>query len=253
VRLIDTHAHLSDIPEVDVVLGRARDAGVSAIFAMGTSLETCRRTLQLADEYPGFVIPSVGIHPTEFFKGDVEEALAFVSEHAGQCLSVGEIGLDYWSKPIRKDKALKEAQREVYVRQLAIVAREGLPASIHGRGAWRDSLDLASDAGVGRAVFHWYSGPLDVLSDLLDSGYYISCTPALSGSPEQKAAVERAPLERILVETDSPVYLRGLDRPSEPADVTETVRLLAEAKGLPAEDVAEAATRNAAELFRFGG
>ncbi|MCJ7574771.1 TatD family hydrolase, partial [Candidatus Bathyarchaeota archaeon] len=91
----------------------------------------------------------------------------------------------------------------------------------------------------------------DLLPELLDHGYYISCTPALEYSKELMEAVTRVPLERILIETDSPVYIRSLARQSEPADVAITLMHLAEIKGLPPEDIAEATTRNAEILFNL--
>ena len=249
MELVDTHAHLADLSDTPSVIGRAKAAGVKAIIAVAVNLETCMRNLGLADEYPGYVIPALGIHPTEWFNEDVGATMAFIREHAGSCGAVGEIGLDYWRKEVRKSRDLLERQKSIYVELLQVARENGLAASIHSRGAWRDALTLAEEHGPGRAVFHWYSGPADLLPELLDHGYYISCTPALEYSRELREAVTRVPLERILVETDSPVYIRSLARQSEPADVTITLRYLAEIKGLPSEDIAEATTRNAETLF----
>ncbi|MCX6642432.1 MAG: TatD family hydrolase [Candidatus Bathyarchaeota archaeon] len=251
MRLIDTHAHIGDIQDIDASLERAKQVGVSAIMGMGTSLSSCIRTLEIAEKYPGYIYPCVGVHPTEFFKEDIEAALKYVKEHAPQCTAIGEIGLDYWLKPLRKDKALKEAQINVYTRQLEFAAELELPTSIHSRGAWRDCLTLAIKHGSGRAVFHWYSGPLDVLRDALDNGFYVSCTPAIESSPELRAAMSNTPIERILVETDSPVWIRGIERTSEPSDVALTVKHLAALKEMPIEDVAEMTWLNAKKLFNL--
>ena len=132
------------------------------------------------------------------------------------------LGLDYWHKLVRKDAAMKERQRDFYVRQLQAAREVDLPVSIHSRGAWSDCLELASGHGPGRGVFHWYSGPLDVLDGVLDAGYYVSCTPAVEVSTELRAAMAKAPLERTIIETDSPVWINGLGRESEPADVQLT-------------------------------
>jgi TatD DNase family protein len=174
-----------------------------------------------------------------------------IRANASDCVAIGEIGLDYWHKLVRKDAAMKEKQRNFYVRQLQAAREVDLPVSIHSRGAWADCLELASGHGPGRGVFHWYSGPLDVLDGVLDAGYYVSCTPALEVSTELRAAMAKAPLERIIIETDSPVWIKSLGRESEPADVQLTLRHLAELKGLTMVDVDAATTRNAETLFNL--
>ena len=246
---IDTHAHLADLG--DEAVARAMAAGLSGIVAVSASLPTCEGTIRLAKQHPGFVHAALGIHPTEFFDQDLNSSLAFIRGNAPGCVAVGEIGLDYWHRLVRRDEAQRERQREFYVAQLQLARELDLPVSIHSRGAWGDCLKLATEHGPGRGVFHWYSGPLDVLAGVLDLGYYVSCTPALEGSPELRAAMEKTPLERILVETDSPVWIRSEGRASEPADVLLTLRHLADLKGLPLGDVEAATTGNAETLFKL--
>jgi TatD DNase family protein len=246
---LDTHVHLADLPEETVE--RARAAGLSGVVAVSATLATCEGTLRLRDAHPGFVHAALGVHPTEFFDQDFPAVLEIIRGNAGRCVAVGEIGLDYWHKLVRKDKAQRERQREFYVAQLELARELDLPVSIHSRGAWGDCLSLAREHGPSRGVFHWYSGPLDVLDAVIDAGYYVSCTPALEGSPELRAAMERAPLERILVETDSPVWIKSQSRPSEPADVLLTLRHLAELKGQALADVESVTTRSAETLFRL--
>jgi TatD DNase family protein len=246
-RLIDSHAHLSDLADMEGVIERAKDAGVDAIVAMGANLETCMSTLRWAEEYPGYVYPALGVHPTEWYEEGFEAALKFVGEHIDGCVAVGEVGLDYWNREARKNGEIRENQREIYKRQLAMAEEHGKPVSVHGRGAWRDALDLAIAHGPGRVVFHWYSGPLDILHEILDAGYLISSTPATEFSRDHRAALEEAPLDRILIETDSPVSYRG--REAEPADLLLTLRALSELKGAPEEEVARETTRNAERFF----
>ncbi len=248
---LDTHAHLADMIDKKMALERAKEARLSGIIAVGTTLSACKGTLELAKCNPGYVHAAIGIHPTEFFDQDMRSSIDFIRENSSRCMAIGEIGLDYWNKLIRKDKAQKERQIEFYVTQLKLARELDLPVSIHSRGAWVDCLKYALENGPGRGVFHWYSGPLDVLKDILDAGYYVSCTPALESSPELRAAMIRTPLERILVETDSPVWIKSQNRSSEPADVLLTVRYLMDLKGLPEGDVIETTTRNAKTLFKL--
>ena len=247
LRLVDTHAHLSDLEDREGVIERAKKAGIKAIVAVGGNLETSRATLEWADDYWGYVHPALGIHPTEWTGEDIDETLRFIVEHVDRCVAVGEIGLDYWNREAKQSETVRERQREIYVRLLKIAVEHGKPASVHGRGAWKDALGLAREQGPDRIVFHWFSGPLDVLKGVLDSGYLISATPATEFSKDHRAALAEAPLESIVIETDSPVSYHG--KRAEPADILLTLRSLSELKGVSEEDVAEATTLNAERFF----
>ncbi|NLE64961.1 MAG: TatD family hydrolase, partial [Elusimicrobia bacterium] len=158
-------------------------------------------------------------------------------------VAIGETGLDFWYKHVRRDEDKKREQRVVFERHLDLAKRHDLPIVIHSRGAWRECLEMTVASGVKKADFHWYSGPLDILKGILDAGFVISVTPALAYSEELKAAARLAPLEQILVETDTPV--RGWT----PKDVQTTVTLLAEVKGLPREEVARVVNATARGFF----
>lgn len=249
MRLVDTHAHLSDLEDREGVIRRAREAGIEAIVAVGGNLETSRATLAWADDYEGYVYPAVGIHPTEWMGDNVDVTLSFIDTHIDRCVAVGEIGLDYWNREARKSEAVRERQKEIYVRQLGIAVEHGKPASVHGRGAWEDALGLAREHGPDRIIFHWFSGPLEVLRGVLDSGYLISATPAAEFSRDHRAALSEAPLESIVIETDSPVSYHG--KRAEPSDILLTLRSLAELKGASEKDVAEVTTLNAERFFNL--
>ncbi len=247
MRLVDTHAHLSDLEDREGVIGRAREAGIEAIVAVGGNLETSRATLSWADDYGGYVYPALGIHPTEWMGDDVDKTLSFIDEHIDRCVAVGEIGLDYWNREARKSEDVRARQRDIYVRLLGIAVEHGKPTSVHGRGAWEDTYGLAREHGPDRIIFHWFSGPLDVLERVLDSGYLISATPAAEFSRDHRAALAEAPFESIVIETDSPVSYHG--KRAEPADILLTLRFLADLKGVSEEEVAEVTTLNAERFF----
>ena len=247
MRLVDTHAHLSDLEDREGVIRRAREAGIKAIVAVGGNLETSIATLSWADDYGGYVYPALGIHPTEWMGDDVDETLSFIDEHIDRCVAVGEIGLDYWNREARKSEDVRARQRDIYVRLLGIAVEHGKPTSVHGRGAWEDAYGLAREHGPDRIIFHWFSGPLDVLERVLDSGYLISATPAAEFSRDHRAALAEAPLESIVIETDSPVSYHG--KRAEPADILLTLRSLAGLKGVSDEEVAKVTTLNAERFF----
>ena len=251
MNIVDTHAHLSEFQDADGVISRAKKNGITAIIAVGANHETNANTLRWAEMNPGYVYPAIGIHPTEWSGDDVPTSLNFIRERIDGCVAVGEIGLDYWHRDARKKEGVQEMQRSIYIEQLKIAEEWEKPASIHGRRAWRDVLDLAIAHGPETIVFHWYSGPTEILSELFDRGYYISATPAAEYSKDHRAALVEAPLDRIVIETDSPVYMRNRNRNSEPADTVVTLKALSKLKDVSEERVARVTTGNARKIFRL--
>jgi len=239
--VIDSHAHLNEIQEVDAALARAREVGVSGIVAVGMDLATNQTILALHRRFPDLVHPAVGYHPWSITPEGVKANLDFIEEHLPACVALGEVGLDYQAK------VKKKLQQEVFAAVLALAAREGKPAIIHTRFSQQRALKMAKEAGLEAAVFHWYSGSLEVLREILAEGYCISATPALAYSPPHQAAVQAAPLDRILIETDSPVVYR--EKAAEPADLLITARELSRVKGLDLSQVIETTTANARRLF----
>lgn len=249
-RLIDTHAHLDEIEDIESVLIAAKEAGLAAIVAVGSDLASNVKVLELARLHKGFIYPALGWHPWFIREADIAANLEFIEAHVDEAAAVGEVGLDY-HKRVRAgaDKAL---QKQVLGEILKIAGDHDKPALIHSRYAWRDALDAVLEAGLEKAVFHWYTGTSSVRRDIISSGYYISVTPAVEYHEEHRRAVKEVPLERMLLETDSPVvYQRGSpgEFTSSPADVLRSLRGAATLKGVSEEGIAEATTENAVRLF----
>ena len=249
-KLIDTHAHLEEIKNLEQVLAGARKAGLVAVVDVGSDLVSNQKALQLASLYEKFVYPALGWHPWYLKEAEMSANLEFIESHINEAVAVGEVGLDY-HKRVRA-VADKELQKQV-LREILKIAREhNKPALIHSRYAWRDAFDLVKEAGLKEAVFHWYTGTSSVLRDIIGQGYYISVTPAVEYHEEHRRAVKEVPLERMLLETDAPVvYQRGSQNEftSSPADVTRSLRGAAALKGLDEAEIAEATTDNAVRLF----
>ena len=151
------------------------------------------------------------------------------------------MGLDY------KVKVKKRLQKEVFSKLLNLAVQVHKPVIIHSRFSYQRTYELAVDAGVEKAVFHWYSGPLNILDKIINSGFYVSATPSLAYSPHHQAAMSQAPVERILIETDAPVQYG--DRLSEPADLIETLFHLSKIKNIPEDKLAIIVTKNAEKFF----
>ena len=240
MKLIDTHAHIEEINDLDNVIQRAKMNNIIAIIAVGSSIKSNADILSLASKYNEFIYPSIGIHPIEA-ETDVKTAITQIISNIDNCVAIGEIGLDY-QYDINKTK-----QKEIFENMLQISKKLGKPVSLHSRKAWDDVFSLVQTIGISKAVFHWYSGPNEVLKKILDNGYFVSATPAVWHSPKHRNAIEMTPVESILLETDAPVKYGGV--PSEPSDVTKVLNMVAKIKNISIDKLADITTNNACKLF----
>ena len=252
VRLVDCHAHLEELEAPEAAIERAGRSGVVFIVGVGMDEESNRRILSLSGHYSEVtVLPALGIHPWSLKERNLEGSLEFIKNNIGKAVAVGEVGLDFWLKEARKDASHRRRQEEIFRRLLSLGREFSKPVIIHARGAWEECLRLAVEERVNQAVFHWFSGPLEVLRKALDHGYLISATPAARYSEKHQSAIREAPLGKILLETDCPVTYEG--RTSEPADVVRTLQAVAAIKQISEAEVAKVTTENAIRFFGLSG
>ena len=251
MKLIDTHAHLEEVRDIEAALIRAKENGVRAIVGVGSDSVSNQKILALSAAHPGFILPALGLHPWRLDRENVENAISFLENNVRRCLAIGEVGLDF-AIPISR-----EDQKEVLQKILAIAARGKKPVLLHARRAWGEVLEQLEIFGIERAVFHWYSGPLNVLKRILDRGYFISATPAAGYSTRHRQALKEAPLRQILLETDAPEEYQG--KISEPKDLILSWQAVCELKGKGGEEVAATVWENSLGFFglerakNFGG
>jgi TatD DNase family protein len=239
--LVDAHAHLDQVPDTAQALHEARRVGISQVIAVGMARDSNQTTLALAEQFSGRVLPAIGYHPWSIRADELEATLTHIRNDLGRCIALGEVGLDY------KVKVDKKLQQDVFAQLLSLAVEFDKPVIVHCRFSHRRALDMTRAAGVRRAVFHWYSGPLDIMEELLSDGYFISVTPALAYSPPHREAAHKAPLAQILVETDTPVSYQG--RASQPADLLQTISGLSTIKRMPQEEVASITAQNARVFY----
>jgi len=246
-RVVDSHAHLEELDDLAPAIERARESGVTAIVAVGSDYESNNRVLEIAAKYGGFVYPALGLHPGRLDQAghNLEKELQFIQDNLEVAVGIGEVGLDYHKRVVAASG--KDLQKEVFAGLLGLARKHNRPVIIHSRYAWKDSFTLTRDSAVQQAVFHWYTGPSSVLRDILGQGYFVSATLATEYHCEHRRAIREAPLESLLLETDSPVFYRG--HQAEPADVVRSLQATAELKGLPPEVIAGATTQNAVKLY----
>jgi TatD DNase family protein len=239
--LIDTHAHLGD--DAREVLERAREAGVTKVIAVATTLAGARAALALADEHEG-VYASLGIHPHEAGTreaANVDELAALLSHP--KAVAVGETGLDYF-----RDYAPRDLQEKLFDAQLAAARAAAKPVVIHTRAADDDTRAklLAHDGPV---VLHCFSSP-GLVDAALERGWFVSFAGNVTykNAYDLRAAARRIPVERVLAETDSPYLapqaVRG--KRNEPAYVVHTYDALSDLYG---RDMREQIVANAHEVF----
>ena len=241
--VVDGHAHLEQLNDLATSLREAREAGVCGIVGVGMDSESNKKALGFAGSNSRYVYPALGYHPWEIKEETVETNLSFIRDHLKEGVALGEVGLDY------RAKVKKNLQWEVFGWLLEIAREYHKPVIIHCRYSHQRAFEMVKEKKIERAVFHWYSGSVDLLDKILSAGYFISATPALGYSPPHQEAIKRAPIERILLETDTPVIYQG--REASPKDVLVSLEEVARLKGLNRSAVAEQTTANASQFFEI--
>ena len=261
---IDTHAHIYEDDfrdDLDQVIARAKEAGAQKVLLPPTDEASTLKALELSRRYPDFCHPMIGLHPEDVGSNypqvlqQLEHMLAADRQSGNpQFVAVGEVGLDYYW-----DKSHKEEQKAAFRTQIEWAATYQLPLMIHSRNVGNDLLECLTpwrDRLSRGGVFHCFSGSVETAREMLrfHPNFYIGIGGVLtfkkSNLPE---TVKEIPLERIVLETDSPYMaptpMRG--KRNEPSFIPYIINRLAEAKGITPRQVSEITTANAMRLF-FG-
>ena len=283
--LIETHAHL-DYPDfaadLDDVIRQANEAEVTRIITIGTSIESSRRAIELAEKYPS-IYAVIGVHPNHAEQAG-EDVITPLRELAKspRVVAIGETGLDYHHLPSVEaakqknvqvfsalqsgteeqleasieDGAYKSKQADLFEEQLDLAVELGLNVVIHQRDAWDDTLEIIRPySGRLRGVFHCFGGTLEQANEVLDLDHLVSFTGIVTfkNGADVREVAAKVPLWKFMVETDcpylAPVPFRG--KRSEPAHTRIVAETIAAARGVPFQEVAEATTATAEEFFRF--
>lgn len=255
MRLFDTHAHINDNRfdnDREEMIQACFDAGVEHIIVPGVDRATSETGIALAEAYEP-IYAAVGIHPHEA-KDATEDDYQWFEEIAKsheKVIAIGEIGLDFYY-----DFSDRDAQHKAFVRQLEIARKVDLPIIIHDRDAHGAIRDTLVEHGKGnRGVFHCFSASYEMGMEFIKMGYYISFAGpvAFPKSTNLREAAAKLPMDRILIETDSP-YLtpppfRG--RRNDPSKTMYVAQAIAELKGMDTEEVAQIALENSKRIFQI--
>jgi len=253
----DSHCHLDPMrygADLPGVLARARTAGVSGMAVIGTRALDSEAAAGLAAREPGLVA-AAGIHPNDTAEAEPDEWDRIVAlVERGRVAAVGETGLDWY-----RTTAPAEVQREFFDRHIRLAQTAGLPLVIHARESTRDCLDMlrtAAGRGPLAAILHSFTGTVAEAAEAIDLGFFLGFAGMVTfrSAADLREVAKTVPLERLLVETDSPFLapepLRG--KRNEPANVVHTAACLALARGEPLAGLAAATTANARRVYRCG-
>ena len=250
--IIDAHCHLyydELASDIDNVIQRAIDAGVSRLVCVGTNIEDSKKCLSITENNDD-IFASSGVHPhdakdvTEGYTDEIYELMEYES-----MIAIGEIGLDYY-----RNLSEPETQKKVFKELMEVAQDLDRPVIIHNRDADADTLEIIGNYPSVQGVAHCFSSTLETAQAFLEIGYYIS----FSGNITYKNShlpeiVKSIPLDRVVVETDSPYLSPEPERgkSNEPSRIIHTLTKLSEIYGLSLEEMAKYTYDNTAELFRL--
>lgn len=255
---VDSHAHLthpSVLPQIGPILLRAKEAGITSIVNICTSIDELRNGLKLSESAPWiYTAAATTPHDAEI---EGEDVFPIMAAHArsGKLIAIGETGLDYFYY-----RETKETQKKLLKNYLHLAIDCKLPVIIHCRDAFQDFFNILDREylinGVhGPGVLHCFTGTLDEADEVIKRGWYLSLSGIVTfkRSEELREVAKRVPLEQLLIETDTP-YLapqnyRG--QPNEPSYLPETAALIASVKGISLAELATATSTNANKLFNL--
>lgn len=263
--LVDTHAHLffEDFKDdLDQVIARAKEAGVTKIIVPGTSVETSQQAVELAKKYPGVIYAAAGVHPEEVLDHSLQVSPGLagarlnISAISRDLLSgrdlegvvaVGEIGMDGYSAEMQK---CMNEQGGLFKAQCEIALEYDLPVIIHTRNSFAEVWEVLSGLPqMPQGQFHCFSVDPEALEKVLAAGFYASFCGNITWSKRVAKLVPLVPLDRLLLETDSP-FMKPGER-NEPANVRITAQIIADLRGVTLKDLGEQTTENVGRLYKI--
>ena len=202
--LVDTHAHLADArfdQDRDMVLVRAREAGITSIICVAENVGDASRVLELSDAFP-MLRPAVGLFPGVLELRQVDEISRLIRRHRDRLAGIGEVGLDRW---IVKAEADRSVQETIFGRFIDLAIELDVPLNVHSRSSGRQAIATLLDRGALRVQLHAFDGKASTAGPAVEAGYFFSVPPSILRSRQKQKLVRALPLGSLLLESDSPV------------------------------------------------
>jgi len=245
MKLVDVHAHLEHEKfekDLDSVIERFKEDGGKFVVNSGTDPGRNRLTLKLSERFD-VVKCSFGMYPIGDYE-DVDGELAWIEEHADDCVAIGEIGLDF-----DKGREDEDKQKELFRKMLGLARKMGKPVVIHSRAAELEAIEILESEKMDKVVMHCFCGSRELVERCVGNGWFFSVPPAIMRWDNFKVLVEVVPLGQLLTETDSPYLSPKVGERNEPVNVLVTLKEIARIKGLSVEEVSSRVFENACGLF----
>ena len=247
----ESHAHYDDErfdEDRDTLLASFPAEGIETVVNASSDIKSSKASIALSEKYP-FFYAAVGVHPHEvenIIEADIDE-LRELSKHP-KVVAIGEIGLDYYY-----DLSPRDLQRHWFKRQLELADELKMPVIIHSRDAAQECFDIIKNSNVRNGVIHCYSGSAEMAEEYIKMGFYIGVGGSLTFKNNKKGVetVERIPIEKILIETDSP-YLAPVPYRGKRNDsrlLKYVVERISQIKNIPENDICNITKNNAQNLF----
>jgi TatD DNase family protein len=257
--LVDVHCHLDHRDfekDIDEVVKRAEEAGLKVIVTAGINPETNRLSLELSKRYR-IIKPALGIYPIDALQNevasqefplqpkefDVDEEIEFIGKSAKNIVAVGEAGLDYQSG------SKKAEQKEMFGKLVQLAERINKPLIVHSRKAEEDCVNMLESSRLKRILMHCFSGNHRLVKRVADNNWYLSIPTNVVRSEHFQKVVGEVDLSRLLTETDAPYLSPFKGQRNEPSFVVESIRKIAEIKGMEQTEVENNIFLNYERLF----
>lgn len=251
--LFDTHTHLDDEKfdkDRDEIISSLKEEGISLLVNIGADMKSSQESILLAEKHD-FIYASVGVHPcdTKNLTDDDINTLEKMAKHE-KVVAIGEIGLDYyWDEPER------EIQKEWFLKQLLLAKKLNMPYIVHDRDAHADTLEIIKKCDYTNGVMHCFSGSVEMAQEVIKMGMYVSLSGTVTFKNSKKAqeVAKSIPLDRLLIETDSP-YLtpepfRG--KRNNSALIRYTAEKIADIRGISFEELARITLDNGKRFYNI--
>ncbi|KAI3414251.1 putative deoxyribonuclease tatdn3 [Globodera pallida] len=257
--MIDCHCHLADKSfdeDIIQVIERARQNDVNAALVVAEFADDFERVLQLAQQFPDFIFPCLGMHPVQrgfvscsetlYKKDEVEK---WIRTHSDKLYAVGEVGLDFKPQHVKNGDIDKEEQRKVLRAQIELANELQLPLNVHSRSAGTPAIDWLVAHGARAVLLHAFSGNVKSARSGIKKGFYFSVPPSFTLSEQKVALIREIPLSQLCLESDSPVLGPVPGERNEPKNIKFSAEFIARIKDVSLDEVMRATTANAKRLF----
>lgn len=250
--MIDSHCHLEEAAyekDLDDVIRTCKNQGLKALITVCADPQDWDKTLQIIDKYKGYVFACASLHPIyvdRVSEQQVEEYFKKIKENKDLLAAIGETGADYFH---HRETGLQEKQRELFRYHIRLAKELDKPVVVHCRDAFEDVIGILEKEGAKRVMMHLFGGQ-KLLDRVISNSWWISVGPILLKSKSHKKIVRDMPLEKIMLETDSPWFGPEGQR-NTPLSVIPVAERIAEIKKVEVSHVSEMTDRNAVEFFRM--